>query len=360
MSVELYYGVRFRQRSPLIRRRYFAFRVEGTLEARFVYRVATDDVNFSFGRTTTLTPGEARESEADAALSADIYSACEDSVTISIEEKLGTLYDFMTGGSDKTADQVIAEITNINITWRGARGGQWENYTVTAAIAPFAAFVNDATFLTISVAARFERTPFQFSDSRQILLTGTVTFAVPVSATPEGVVRVGQIFFRTGARAFNLTLRVGSWISRTFAAAGGTGNGLLVGGAVVGGAVVGSAIATGFTMWLIDRAQRVGLARGYTNQMAAGFVRYLFDRDDIFRHMIERRGDSYSARVRGANMAYNDTRDTNEEMVKNIWKLRLFPELGGNVSDGHMRSNMGVALDRMTIILEASGEGYHA
>jgi len=360
MSVELYYGVRYRQRSPLVRRRYFAFRVEGTLEGRIVYRDRTEDINLSLGRTVTATPGERRESEADASVSADIYSACEDSVTISVEEKLGTLYDFISGTSDKTAEQVIAEITNINISWRGARGGQWENYTVQAAIAPFAAFVNDATFVTLSIAARFERTPIEISSSRAILLTGTITFAVPVSATPEGALRIGQIFFRAGARVFNLTLRVGSWISRTFPAAGGAADGVLVGGTVVGGALVGSAVSTAFCMWLIDRAQRAGLARGLTNQMASGFVRYLFDRDNIFANLTERRGDRYNARVRGGNMAHRDTRDTDEAVVKGIWKQRLFPDRDGHVSDGYIRSNMGIAIDRMTIILEASGEGYHA
>lgn len=360
MSVELYYGVRYRQRSPLVRRRYFAFRVEGTMEGRFTYRVATEAASVSIGRTETFTPGERRESEADAAVSADIYSACEDSVTISVEEKLGTLYDFITGGSDKTAEQVIAEITNINISFRGARGGRWENYTVTAAIAPFAAFVNDATFVTLSIAGRFERTLVQLSDSRTILLTGTVTFAVPVSATPEGVARVAQIFFRTGARALNLTMRVGSWISRTFAATGATGEGVVLGGTVVGGALAGSAASTAFCMWLIERAQRAGLARGLTNQMASGFVRYLYDRDNIFANLTERRGDRYNARVRGGNLAFHDIQAWNEAGVKSNWKFILFPERDGHVSDGYIRSNIGIAIDRMTIILEASGEGYIA
>jgi|GEM_PF-4733347 hypothetical protein len=360
MSIELYYGVRYRQRSPLIRRRYFAYRVEGTIEGRFMYRADTDSVNLSLGRTETATPGEARESEADASVSADIYSACEDSITVSIEEKLGTLYDFMTGSSDKTPEQVIAEITNINISWRGARGGRWENYSATASIAPFAAFVNDATFLTLSITGRFERTLMQLSDSRAILLTGTVTFSVPLSATAEGIARVGQIFFNAATRTVNVTLRVGSWMSRTFAATGATGDAVVLGGVVAGGAIAGSAVSTAFCMWLIDNAQRAGRARGLTNQMASGYVRYLFDRDNIFANLVERRGDRYNARVRGGNQAHRDARATNEEAAKSIWKLRLFPERNGNVSDGFVRSNMGIAIDRMTVILEASGNGYSA
>ncbi len=359
MSVELTHTVRVRNSTPSIPLRYFSFKIEGSLEIQYGFSHETDDINMSVGTVETYSPTGV-STETTATVGAEVYSACEDSIRISIEEKLGGLFDYITGGAeDKTPEQVIAEVTSVNIRWRGARGGEFEHTSVVAEIAPFGAFIEDATFINIAVELRFEQSLIQVRSSR-IGVTGGYTASVPVAVTRAGIVRISSMFYRGAIRAAQTTMRVGSWISRAFAASGATGEALLIGGVVAGGALAGGAAATGFCMWLLDRAHRTGSARGLTNQMASGFVRYLFDRDNIFANLVERRGSLYSARVRGGNMAYRDVRATSEAYVKDTWKVRLFPDQPRLVKDSYVRANIGDAIYRMMVILDASGLGYDA
>lgn len=360
MSIQLNQTLGISIESPQVNLRYVSFKVEGSVEGHYGAEYETDLVDFSTGSEFTVSQRETSY-ETSANIGMELCTMWNNSVKIAFEEKLGELFDYLSGGEDdKTLEQVLAEMQTIDITWRGASGGRFENGEVTVSIAPFSAFVARATFLTVNVQKRVSAADWQLWQNVRVSIEAYFVASVEISVTPRGAVRIMSLFYNAAVRAARTTATIGSWISRTFSAAGLTGDAIVVGGTVIGGAIIGSAAATSFAMWLIDRSHRAGVARGLTNQMASGFVRYLYDRDNIYANLTERTGSRFFARVSGGNMAHRDVLASSALIIKETYKLLLFPEQTRGVTDQYVRSNMGVAIDRMTLILEESGLGYSA